>query len=227
MTRLSRRWRFWRAELLYDDHPYRNSPSGTIESVGRLTAADLKAHHARMLEGGRLMVVAVGQCRSRRGEEEGRDRPLATVPKGSFRNEPVPALSHAAAPEFQLVDKPVATNYIRGTLAAPSLSHPDYPAFSVTVNILQQILFQEVRVKRNLSYGAEVTLQSNAANSAFISVTTPKPNETLRVIFDQIDFMQRQVLLAEPLEIDHRQLSDPVLYETGDERRAGGAAGRV
>jgi len=187
------------SRLLYDGHPYRNSPSGTIESVGRLTAADLKAHHARMLEGARLMVVAVGNV----GLDEVKKKVEAgfgAVAKGDFRNEPVPVLAHAAAPEFQVVDRPVATNYIRGTFAAPSLSHPDYPAFSVTVNILQQILFQEVRVKRNLSYGAEVTLQSNAANSAFISVTTPKPNETLRVIFDQIDFMQRQVLLEEPLK---------------------------
>lgn len=186
------------SRLLYANHPYRNSPSGTIESVGRLTAADLRAHHAKMLEGGRLLVVAVGNValdEVRKKVETG----FGAVPKGTFRNEPAPALTHAAAPEFRLVDKPVATNYIRGTFAAPSLSHPDYPAFSVTVNILQQILFQEVRVKRNLSYGAEVTLLSNAANSAFISVTTPKPNETLRVIYDQIDFLQRQVLLEEPL----------------------------
>ena len=187
------------SKLLYATHPYRNSPSGTIESVGRLTAADMKAHHARMLEGGRMLVVAVGNI----GLDEVKKKVEAgfgALPKGSFRNEPVPALSHSSAPEFQIVDKSVATNYIRGTFAAPPLNHPDYPAFSVTVNILQQILFQEVRVKRNLSYGAEVTLLSNAANSAFIGVTTPKPNETLRVIFDQIDFMQRQVLLAEPLK---------------------------
>ena len=187
------------SRLLYDGHPYRNSPSGTIESVGQLTASDLKAHHARMLEGARLMVVAVGNV----GLDEVKKKIEAgfgKVPKGSFRNEPVPVLSHAAAPEFEIVDKQVATNYIRGTFAAPAPSHPDYPAFSVTVNILQQILFQEVRVRRNLSYGAEVTLQSNAANSAFISVTTAKPNETLEVIFDQIDFMQRQVLLEEPLK---------------------------
>jgi len=184
--------------LLYDKHPYRNSPSGTIESIGRLTTADLRAHHARMLEGGRLLVVAVGNV----GLDEMRKKvetSFGAIPKGGFSNEPVPVLSHAANPEFQVVDKPVATNYIRGTFAAPAPSHPDYPAFSVTVNILQQLLFQEVRVKRNLSYGAEVSLQSNAANSAFISVTTAKPDETLRVIFDQIDFMQRQILLAEPL----------------------------
>lgn len=187
------------SQLLYAGHPYRNSPSGTVESVSKLTADDLRAHHARMLEGTRLLVVAVGNI----GLEAVRKKVQTTfglVKKGGFQNEPVPVLTPTAASEFRIVEKPVATNYIRGTFAAPAPSHPDYPAFSVTINILQQILFQEVRVKRNLSYGAEVTLQSNAANSAFISVTTAKPNETLRVIFDQIDFMQRQVLLEDPLK---------------------------
>jgi predicted Zn-dependent peptidase len=55
-------------------------------------------------------------------------------------------------------------------------------------------------VKRNLTYGADATLLTNGANSAFISVTTPKPNEAVRVMFDQIDFMQRQIIREEGLK---------------------------
>ena len=57
-----------------------------------------------------------------------------------------------------------------------------------------------MRVKRNLTYGADATLLTNGANSAFISVTTPKPNEAIRVMFDQIDFMQRQIIREEGLK---------------------------
>lgn len=187
------------SKLLYATHPYRNSPSGTVESVSRFTAADLKAHHARLLDGGRMLVVIVGNLTT----EEARrkvESSFGAIRKGAFQRDPAPPLTHASAPEFQLVEKAVATNYIRGSFAAPPLNHPDYPAFSVAINILQQLFFQEVRVKRNLSYGADATLLSNAANSAYLSVTTPKPNETLRVMFDQIDFLQRQVILAEPLK---------------------------
>ncbi len=187
------------SRLLYATHPYRNSPSGTVETVGRLTSADLRAHHARLLDTKRMLVVVVGNLTP---EEMRRkiETSFGALPRGTYQPGAMPLLEHAASPEFQLVDKPVATNYIRGSFSAPALNHPDYPAFSVTINILQQLFFQEVRVKRNLSYGADATLLSNAANSAWISVTTPKPNETLRVMFDQISFLQRQQLLEEPLK---------------------------
>ncbi len=185
-------------KLLYKAHPYFNSPDGTIESLSRLTAADLRAHHASILAGSRILVVVVGNLPA----DEVRRKVEASfgkVARGEYKIEPPPAFSAAGTPEFQLVEKNVATNYIRGTFAAPPLSHPDYPAFSVAVNILTQLFFQEVRVKRNLTYGADATLLSNGANSGSMTVTTPKPNETIRVMFDQIDFLQRQIILKEPL----------------------------
>src|SRR5262245_18291463 len=47
-------------KLLYDSHPYFNSPVGTVESISALTAADVKAHHAKLLQTSRMLVVVVG-----------------------------------------------------------------------------------------------------------------------------------------------------------------------
>lgn len=185
-------------KLLYASHPYFNSPDGTVESISRLTPADLRAHHAAILQGGRIVVVVVGNValeNVRRKVETS----FGKLAQGDYKAEPLPAFANAKTPEFKLVEKQVATNYIRGTFAAPPLSHPDYPAFSVAINILTQLFFQEVRVKRNLTYGADATLLSNGANSGYLSVTTSKPNETIRVMFDQIEFLQRQTILREPL----------------------------
>jgi zinc protease len=121
------------------------------------------------------------------------------LPEGDYQIEAPPAFANAATTEFQLTDRPLPTSYIRGTFAAPPLDHPDYPATAIMMNILQQLFFQEVRVKRNLSYGADATLLSQGANSAFVSVTTSRPNETIRVMFDQVDFLQRQVIVPEAL----------------------------
>lgn len=180
-------------KLLYASHPYVNSPDGTVESVSALTASDLKAHHAKILGTARMLVVGVGNVTldeiKRKVETS-----FGKLPKGDFKNEAVPAFTKAATPEFQLLNRPVATNYIRGTFAAPPLDNPDYPAFSVATDILGQLFFQEVRVKRNLSYGADATLLTNRANSAYLSVTTQKPNETISVMFDQIEFLQRQII---------------------------------
>jgi zinc protease len=186
-------------KLLYASHPYFNSPIGTVESVRSLTAADVKAHHAKLLQTSRMLVVVVGAV----SPDEVKSKIEASfgkLPRGDYKPEAPPSFAKASTTDFQIVERPVATNYIRGAFAAPPLESPDYAPFSIAVNILQQLFFQEVRVKRNLTYGADATLLTNGANSAFISVTTPKPNEALRVMFDQIDFMQRQVIREEGLK---------------------------
>ncbi len=185
-------------KLLYASHPYVNSPDGTVESVSALTAADLKSHHAKLLQTSRMLVVVVGNVAADEVQRK-IETDLGKLARGDYKTDAPPVFAKASTIDFQVVERPVATNYIRGTFAAPPLDHPDYPAFSVAINILQQLFFQEVRVKRNLTYGADATLLSNGANSAFISVTTPKPNEAVRVMFDQIDFMQRQVIREEGL----------------------------
>jgi predicted Zn-dependent peptidase len=186
-------------KLLYASHPYFNSPDGTVESVGGLTMADLKAQHAKLLQTSRMLVVVAGNV----PPDEIKNKVEASFGKlqrGDYKPDAPPDFAKASTNDFQLIERPVATNYVRGTFAAPPLASPDYAAFSIAVNILQQLFFQEVRVKRNLTYGADATLLSNGANSAYISVTTQKPNEALRVMYDQIDFMQRQVIREEGLK---------------------------
>lgn len=185
-------------KLLFTGHSYINSPDGTVESVSALTSADLKAHHAKILGAGRMVAVVVGNVTLPEIKQK-IEASFNKLAKGDYKNETAQSFVKASMPEFQVINRPVATNYIRATFAAPPLDHPDYPAFSVVVDILSQLFFQEVRVKRNLSYGADATVLSNRANSGFLSVTTPKPNETIRVMFDQIDFMQRQTIREEGL----------------------------
>jgi zinc protease len=185
--------------LLFDSHPYFNSPIGTVESVSSLTSADVKAHHAKLLQTSRMLVVVVGAVSTDEVKRKV-EASFGKLQRGDYKHEAPPAFAKASTADFQVVERPVATNYIRGSFAAPPLESPDYAPFSIAVNILQQLFFQEVRVKRNLTYGADATLLSNGANSAFISVTTPKPNEAIRVMFDQIDFMQRQIIREEGLK---------------------------
>ena len=188
------------SNLLYSSHPYINSPDGTVDSVKGLTAADLKAHHAKLLASSRMVVVVVGNVALDEMKTKV-DAAFGKLSRGDYKAAGLPRFAKAANSEFQVVEKTVATNYIRGTFAAPPLDHPDYPAFFVATNILGQLFFQEVRVKRNLTYTADATLLSNGANSGFLVVTTPKPNETIRVMFDQIDFLQKNILREEGLHV--------------------------
>ena len=186
-------------KLLYASHPYYNPPDGTVESVGSLTSADIKAHHARLLQTSRMLVVVVGNVTPEELKSKV-ESSFGKLPRGDYKSEAPPLFAKASTVDFQVIERPVATNYIRGTFAAPPLESADYAPFSITINILQQLFFQEVRVKRNLTYGADASLLTNGANSAYISVTTPKPNEALRVMFEQTEFLQRQVIREEGLK---------------------------
>src|SRR5205807_7347606 len=46
--------------VAYAGHPYLNRPEGTAESVGRLTADDLRAYHQKIIQTSHLLLVVVG-----------------------------------------------------------------------------------------------------------------------------------------------------------------------
>src|SRR5439155_15949926 len=54
------------------------------------------------------------------------------------------------------------------------------------VTLLQNAVFNEVRVKRNLSYAPDAELDSRAANTGSISVTSKQPTEAVSVMLDEI-----------------------------------------
>ncbi len=185
-------------KLLYRNHPYFNRPTGTAASITPLAGADLRAWHAKMIETSKMLVVFVGDAPFTDIKTKV-ETSFGKLAQGAFKPAPLPAFATANQPAFDLMQRSVQTNYIRATFTAPALDHPDYPAMNVLTNILQQLFFQEVRVKRNLSYGADVNLLTLNANAANMTVTTQKPNETIRVMFEQIDFLQKQIIREEPL----------------------------
>jgi zinc protease len=48
------------ARVAYAGHPYLNDPRGTPETVARLTADDVRRHHAQVMQTSRLLLVLVG-----------------------------------------------------------------------------------------------------------------------------------------------------------------------
>jgi zinc protease len=184
--------------LLYSAHPYSNRPFGTIETMNGLTAANLKAYHAAQLNAARMLVVIVGNV-SLAEVKRKVELSFGKLPRGTYKPSPAPSFKNTTAAEFQIIDKAVPTNYIRGTFPAPSIGDPDYPAAMVIKEILQGLFKIEVRDKRNLSYAPGIDLSTQATNSGSISVSTPKPNEAIKVMFDQIEILQRASIRAEYL----------------------------
>ncbi len=170
--------------VIYAAHPYAIEPQGTVTTIPKFKAADLAAYHRSMLQTSRMLLVVVGDIDPAFLKTQV-ESSLGKLPRGDYKADPLPALDFGR-PTLEVVSKSLETNYVKGFFAAPSLRDPDYYAMRTAITVLQSNVFQEVRVKRNLSYAPDAELDDHAANTASISVSTTKPNDAIAVMLDEI-----------------------------------------
>jgi len=176
-------------KIIYAGHPYSIDPQGTIENITRFSAADLIAYHRKMMQTSRMLLVVVGDVEP----EVLRQRIAASfgsLPRGDYKSMPLPPLKFAI-PSVDITSKPIQTDYVKGTFAAPSINDPDYFAMRTAITVLQSRVFQEVRVKRNLSYAPDAEINSLGANTAAITVSSVNPNEAIKVMLGEIERLKQ------------------------------------
>jgi predicted Zn-dependent peptidase len=143
-----------------------------------------------MLETSRLLLVIVGdldpaQLKSRITAAFGK------LPRGNYREQMPPALSFPTS-TVDITERSLPTNYVQGIFSAPPLTAPDIYPMMVASSILRDRVFQEVRVKRNLSYAPSAFLGSQAANVGGIYVTAVDANQAVSVMLSEINRLQTQ-----------------------------------
>ena len=179
--------------VVYAGHPYANDVNGTVATLSSFKPADLIAYHQQMMQTSRLLLVFVGDL----DPNELKTRIAASfgkLPRGDYKDQSYPPIDFSK-PSLDVVARPnLPTNYVQGVFAAPTLSNPDYYAMQVAMAILQQLVYQEVRVARQLSYAPGADLNKFAANTANISVSAVDVNQSVKVMLDQINTMRTQTL---------------------------------
>jgi len=105
--------------------------------------------------------------------------------EGNYQPAAPPALTFAA-PTVDITTRDLPTNYVMGSYVAPSMTTPDIYAMRVASSVLQNRVFVEVRVRRNLSYAPDAFLSSNEANVGGIYVSAVDANQAVRVMLDEI-----------------------------------------
>jgi zinc protease len=171
---------------------YANDPRGTIENVSKFKAEDLRAFHGQVMQTSRLLLVVVGDI----DPETIRQRVTATfgkLPKGDYKDAGAPALDFSKA-TIDITTRELPTNYIEGVFAAPSPKDPDYHAMRVAITALRDRVFEEVRVKRNLSYAPNADISSLAANTGNIYVTAVDANQSIRLMLQEIEELKKNQL---------------------------------
>ena len=184
-------------KIITAGHPYANDPTGTTSTLAALTPAQLRDHHKKVMETSRLLLVVVGDI----DEADLRTRvaaTLSTLPKGNYQEVPLPALDFSK-PTLDVVARQLPTNYVKGDFAAPSLGSPDYYAMRMAMAVLASRIFQEVRVRRQLSYAPNADIGTMSVNSAFVYVTAVDANQAVDVMLKEIERLKRESISNDEL----------------------------
>jgi zinc protease len=180
--------------LLYAGHPYAVDPLGTTESVKAITAADLRRWHGERLTKENLLIVVVGNV-SRDDLTRKVQDAFGGLPATGGTVRPVPRIN-VSAPNVQVTQRELPTNYIRGQFAAPDPSHADFPALRVGIAILSDRLFEEIRTKRNLTYAVQAGLSQRRTNYGLLYVTAVQPDTTIKVMLAEVDKLKTEPITA-------------------------------
>jgi zinc protease len=204
----------------YIGHPYLNDTDGTPETISKLTPDDLRRYHDKLMETSRLLLVIVGDL----NPTEIRDliaSSLGKLPRGNYKPEPVPTLAFDKS-TVEITPRALPTNYIQGFFTAPSLTSPDIYAMRIASSLLRDRVFEEVRVKRNLSYAPDAFLRNQAANVGGLYVTAVDANQSIRLMLNEITKLQLQPVRADEIHAVVAQYL--TTYYLGQETNAAQAA---
>jgi zinc protease len=179
-------------QVAYAGHPYLNRPEGTAETISRLTADDLRAYHKSIMQTSKLLLVIVGdldaaQLKTRIAATFGK------LPRGDYKAPALPPLAFSSS-SVDVTTRQLPTNYIQGFYTAPPITSPDIYPMYVASSMLRDRVFEEVRVKRNMSYAPDAFLRTQAANIGGIYVTAADQyaNDAVRVMLNEITRLQRE-----------------------------------
>src|SRR5436190_5088041 len=179
-------------KVAYAGHPYLNRPQGTVETITRLSGEDLRAYHKSVMQTSRLLLVIVGdldaaQLKARITGSFGK------LPRGEYKAPALPQLAFNSS-SLEVTSRQLPTNYIQGFYTAPPITSPDIYPMYVASSLLRDRVFEEVRVKRNMSYAPDAFLRNQAANIGGIYVTAADQyaNDAVRVMLGEITRLQRE-----------------------------------
>lgn len=140
-------------------HPYRHTPTGTVEGVASLMLDDVKEHVRRVFTQDRLILGISGGADERVVERL--KTALAGLPARSPKRSALPVVGAPLSNRALIIDKPTPGSAISvGYAIDVTPAHPDYPALKVAEAFFGEHrnrlswLFQVMREQRGLNYGS-------------------------------------------------------------------------
>jgi zinc protease len=199
---------------LFAGHPYAADPEGTREDLKTLTPALLKRRAAALMLRNGLIVSAVGDI----GEAElarQLDRAFGSLVVGTSPPLP-PEWKPPTKPRTIVVERPVPQSTALMALPGIARDDPDWYAAVVMNHVLggggqQSRLFNEVRDKRGLAYGASTALRVYK-RAALMVISTASANER---VAEAIRVIRAEFVRLRTEGITEQELADAKTYLNG------------
>ena len=167
-------------EIAFGDHPYGRSANGTLESVPKIDAADLKDYVRRVLAKDTLRIAVVGDVDPiTLGQLL--DKTFGGLPARASLT-PVPDIEAARPPQRAFIPLDVPQTVV--TFGGPGIRRhdPDFMAGYVVNHILgggsSSRLYKEVREKRGLAYSVYDSLLWMDHSALFVGNTGTRADRT-------------------------------------------------
>ena len=193
-------------ETLFKGSAYSADPMGTAERLATFTPDSAKAYYKNVLLNKNKMFLVVAGNITREALEKKIKQAFAGLPAKPW-SAPVYTAPVLSAETVRIEGRNIATNYISCIMNAPKMSSPDFPAFTVVVNVLSGNLHNELRNKLGLSYapGASIEVQQIPYMSMFVSTTQPKKAyDAMLDVYSNIRAGQYGQRILDLIKRDHR-----------------------
>lgn len=204
-------------ENVFNGKNYAKISGGTETSLNALTLDDLKSYYENIVGKKRSFLVVIGDI-DKKDLVAKIEASLANLPVGTVP--PVEERVMITEVSNKVVDRDIATNYIRGYMSAPIATDEDGVAMQLAMSILRDRYFVELRTKRSLTYAPGAGYANGIVNNPYnyIYISTVKPKESIKVMVDELMKLKESGFTAE--ELTNKKQSFLTGYYMGQETLA-------
>ncbi len=185
--------------VIFGGHPYGHPPEGTLDSIPRLTRADLIAFHQAMYHPNNAILAIAGDISAAEAFAKA-ERYFGDWPKGEVRAAVISSPAPTHGRKLLVIDKPDAVQTeIRLGKVGIARRDPDYFALQVLNAILASgsgsRLWDVLRRERGLTYGVSSRLEARQQPGSLTVSTftrTEKTAETLQLVLGELERIARE-----------------------------------
>ena len=169
---------------------YSKIPSGTVQSLEKLTLQQTIAHYNSILGKQNCFLVVVGNMTEADLKQKvsaafkalGAGKLSKQEPRFEFK------------PAANIENREIETNYIRGTMNAPSINEKEGIPMMLAMAIMRDRFFLELRTKRSLSYAPSAFYATSAMNNPYVVyyISSTDPKQSLQVMIEEINKVKNQ-----------------------------------